>query len=273
MAKGKYDDLVKRLGRLRPNDFVQWLCSDLGKVQSVSFEDREFELTHRRVDVLYKVKTKEVGEFYFHLEFQGALKRDFSIRLHEYATRIRREFKLPVRTVAVFLSSTKAIRNLIPVDRCKIAGEVVSEFHYTKLILPRENWKSIIAKRLPALLPLIPLTKIPKGEEQKALAKAADGIESLLDDELRSELAAVFYLVGGYTYPENVRQVIGEKLMLDLMKSATYRETFEAGEKKKAKAIAKNMLAKSCDIAFIAEVTGLSADEIRKLKAEPGKPS
>ena len=39
------------------------------------------------------------------------------------------------------------------------------------------------------------------------------------------------------------------------------------GKKEEKKSIAKNMLAKNCDIDFIAEVTGLSLDEIRQLKA------
>ena len=265
----KYDDLIKRLGRLCPKDFIHWLFPGLN-IQKISFEDREFELTYRRVDLLYKIKSKRLGEFYFHLEFQGELTEGFSIRLHEYATRIRKEFGLPVKTVAVFLDSTKAIEELLPIDRCEFDGQVVSEFHYTKIILPNEKWQDILAKGIPALCPLLPVTKIPKGEDREALSQAAKNIEQISDKALRGELAAILYMVGGYDYKEAIRQVIGEKLMLDLMESATYRETFEAGEKKGIKegekAVAKNMLAKRCDIAFIAEVTGLTLEEIAKLK-------
>ena len=131
----KYDPIMKRLGRLLPDDFVKWLCPNFNP-QQVTFEDREFELTQRRVDLLYKVKTEDVGEFFLHLEFQGAWEKDFSVRLHEYSTRIRREFDLPVKTVAVFLDSSSTIRETEPVDRCELAGELISEFHYTKIILP-----------------------------------------------------------------------------------------------------------------------------------------
>jgi hypothetical protein len=227
----KYDDVVKRLGRLRPKDLVLWLCPSL-KVQDVIFVDREFELTNRRVDILYKVQTADTGDFYFHLEFQSALKQDFSIRMHEYSTRIRRELKLPVKTIAVFLDSTQAIQELVPVDRCEFAGEFISEFRYTKIILANEEWRSVLTKELPALWTLLSLTKIAKGEEQEALGRASEAIEKIPEKELRSELAAIFYLIGGYRYPKVVRQVIGEKLMQDLMESETYREAVEMGEKK-----------------------------------------
>ena len=228
----KYDDLMKRLGRLRPNDFVQWLCPEIKKIESVSFEDREFELTHRRVDLLYKVNTTDVGAFLFHLEFQAQLKPDFSIRMHEYSTRIRRDSKLPVKTVAVFLDSTPAIRKLEPVDRCDFFGEVISEFRYTKIILPDEGWKNILGKGIPVLYSLIPLTQIPKEEEDKALREATQCIESLLDQKLRSELAAALYLLGGYSCSGTMKKIIGERLMQDLMQSETYRETIEIGVKK-----------------------------------------
>lgn len=225
----KYDDIVKRLGRLRPQDLVSWLCPNL-KVQKVSFEDREFELTHRHIDILYKAETNK-GEFYIHLEFQVQLTEDFAIRLHEYSTRIYREFKLPVKTIAVFLESSSSIEALKPIHRCEFAGDLISEFHYTKVILPDEYWKDILKKEIPALLALIPLTKIPKGEEQDALKMASHSIEKISDKQLRAELAAIFFLIGGYIHPKTVKQVIGEKLMQDLMESSTYREAVELGEK------------------------------------------
>ena len=88
-----------------------------------------------------------------------------------------------------------------------------------------------------------------------------------MDKELRGELAAILYLLGGYKHKKAIGQIIGEKLMLDLMKSVTYREAVESGEKKKAKTIAKNMLAEGYAVDAIAKVTGLTAEEIRQLKA------
>ena len=217
------------LGRLRPHDFAKWLCSEC-KILDVSFEDRVFELTERRVDILYKIRTEDVGEFLLHLEFQVELKARFSTRMHEYATRIYREHELPVKTVAIFLSCSPAIQELVPVDRWELGGELISEFHYTKVILPEKGWKTILAQKIPALLPLIPLAHIPNGEEQQALSETARSIEKLLDDKLKGELAAIFYLIGGYHYPKFVRKVIGDRLMQDLMQSATYREAVEAGK-------------------------------------------
>jgi predicted transposase YdaD len=223
----KYDELVKQLGRLCPKDFVRWLCPQVGEIQSISFEDREFEFTYRRVDLLYKVTTGSGEEFLFHLEFQAELKSDFLLRIQEYSTRIRREFGLPVNTVVVFLISTPEIRQLKAVDRCKIGNKTVSLFRYTKIILPREDYRKLIEKELPALLPLIPFAKIPKGEEEQALRKAAASIEAISEKNLRAELAAVLYFLSGYRYSGILKKIVGEKLMKDLMESVTYREAVE----------------------------------------------
>ncbi len=269
----KYDDIMKRLGRLRPHDFIEWLCPELQSIQKVSFEDREFELTHRRVDTLYLIDEKDIGKFLLHLEFQAQLKDDFSIRMHEYSTRIRKEYKLPVMTVALFLESGKDVINLDPVDRCELAGKLISEFHYTKIILPENDWRTVIDKKIVALLPLIPLTKIPKGEELKALNEAKESIENLSDQILKGEMAAIFYLIGGYRYKEFIRKIIGEKLMLDLMQSDTYRETIEIGELKERKKIATNMLKKGMEIFFVSETTGLSKAEVIELQKQLQNPS
>ena len=232
MAKAKYDDLVKRLGRLRPQDFVQWVCPNLKDVQGVSFEDREFELTHRRVDILYQVATKEAGKFFLHVEFQTQLPVGFPLRLLEYSARIRREVKRPVKTVVIFLKNTKAIRELETVDRCEIGGELINEFHYTKVILPNEPWQALLEKNLPVLYALVPLSQIAEGEESQALGKAVQRIEEVEDTQLRGELGGILYLLGGYRYPTTIRTIVGEKLMQDLMQSETYREAVEAGEVK-----------------------------------------
>lgn len=226
----KYDELTKRLGRLRPYDFVIWLFPNLHNILDVSFEDREFELTERRVDILYKAKTEDIGDFLLHLEFQVELNPKFSTRMHEYSTRICKEHGLPVKTVVVFLDNTSSIEKLEPVDRWELAGEIISEFHYTKIILPQKKWKTILDKKIPALWPLIPLTHIPKGEEQQALNETAQCIENFASKELKGELAAIFYMIGGYRYPKVVKKVIGGKLMQDLMQSKTYREAVEVGK-------------------------------------------
>jgi predicted transposase YdaD len=228
----KYDDLLKGLARLTPKDFVQWLCPQFSKIEKATFQDREFELTYRRVDTLYRVKAKQVGNFILHLEFQATLPDDLSMRLFEYSARIHRALKLPVKTVVVFLDSTHAITTLDPVERMEVGGEIVSEFHYTKIILPEEYWGQVVAKGLPAILPLIPFTKIPKGEERQALSKAAEAIENLQDTQIRAELAATLYLLAGYSYSETIEEVIKERLMQELMESETYRKVAKTGESK-----------------------------------------
>ena len=133
--------------------------------------------------------------------------------------------------MVVFLESTKAIEALEPVDRSELAGEVISEFRYTKIIFSEKGWQEIIDLGFPALLPLIPLSRILQGEERQALGKAAESIGELSDSKERGELAAALYLLAGYLYSKTIQEVIKERLMLDLMQSETYRKVAESEQK------------------------------------------
>ena len=66
---------------------------------------------------------------------------------------------------------------------------------------------------------------------------------------------------------EEFKQALLEVPIMQDMAKEFEDEGRVKGGNEKAKAIAKNMLAENCDIAFIAKVTGLSIDEIRHLKA------
>lgn len=229
----KTDEIVKRLGQLRPEDFVKWVYPEL-IFEKISFQDREFVSTQRRVDGLFLVKSKELGEFYFHLEFQAELKakEDFGLRMLEYATLIWKTLKKPVKTVAIFLETSPKIRELEPLKQCKIGEEVLIDFRYKKIVLPEMKWEEVLKSGFPALFPLIPLSKIPEEESAEAIKKTFKEIEKVKEKGLKEELAMYFYLLGGTKYKEILKQIIGEKLMKDMMESATYREIFEQGEEK-----------------------------------------
>lgn len=230
---GKYDDVVKHLGRLRGEDFVRWIYPELKITkENISFEDREFEKvnTSRRVDLLYKVRREEGKEFFFLLEFETGSYSDFHLRFLEYFAFVLRGVNLPVKPVVVFLNSTKMIEEIPCKIECRIEEELICEFHYTKIILPEEGWKKILEKELIALLPLIPFSKIPSEEKEEALKRTIEAIERIENKEERAEIAGAFYIIGGYKYEESVRRMLGEKLMEELMQSGTYKEIFEKGK-------------------------------------------
>lgn len=239
---GKYDDVVKHLGRLRGEDFIKWVYPDLPITKNnISFEDREFEKVSisRRVDLLYKVKTEKREEFYFLLEFETGSYKDFHYRFLEYFTLIWSVLDRPVKPVVVFLNSTKTIQNNQCQIECKIEEEVICQFQYTKIILPEEPWRKVLEKKLIALLPLIPFSQIPKEEKEEALKRTIEEIEKIEDKQQRAEIAGAFYILGGYKYEKPMKRLIGEKLMEELMMSGTYKEIFEKGEEK---AIKRNIL-------------------------------
>jgi hypothetical protein len=221
----RYDEPLKCLGRLCPNDFIKWLCPQMNvHSNQIHFEDREFEIVRRSVDLLYSIKNSELGKFHLHLEFQGSLKDDFVLRLFEYSTLIHKNTMLPVKTVAIFLENTAEIEALSTVYQNKLGSEVFSEFRFTKIILSKEPWRDILDKKLPALFPLIPFCAIKEGEELEALQETQNALENLSDERLKLNLETVFVLLGGYQFPKVIRQLIGEKRMKDLMESAIYQD-------------------------------------------------
>lgn len=230
---GKYDDVVKHLGRLRGEDFVRWIYPELKIMkENISFEDREFEKINisRRVDLLYRVKKEDGKEFLFLLEFETGSYTDFQFRFLEYFALIWRLVGLPVKPVVVFLNSTKTIEENPCKIECRIEEEVICEFQYTKIILPEESWKEVLKKELVALLPLVPISKIPSEEREEALKRTIEAIEGIEDRKERAEIAGAFYILGGYKYEESIKRMIGEKLMEELMQSGTYKEIFDKGK-------------------------------------------
>lgn len=232
---GKYDDVVKYLGRLRGEDFVHWIYPDLKITkENISFADREFEKvsTTRRVDLLYHVKMENGEDFHFLLEFETGSYVDFHLRFLEYFAFVWKGVGRPVKPVVVFLNSTKTIQNNLSKFECKIEEEVICHFQYTKIILPEEHWKTVLEKKLMALLPLVPIAKIPEEEKEEALKKTIEEIEKIEDKQQRAEIAGAFYIIGGYKHENTIKRMIGEKLMEELMMSGTYKEIFEKGEEK-----------------------------------------
>lgn len=229
----KYDEIIKKLGRLRPRDFIGWLFPDLTEFENPTFEDREFEkLTHKRVDLLYKIKTEKRGEFYILLEFETSSSQNFPFRMLEYYSTIWAVLQKPIKPIGVFLNDTASIQSIPSEVDCSLGNETFLKFSYTKIILPQEDWKGLVEKGFPALYPLIPISKIPQTEEKEALEFVTEKLEKIEEKELRRELFGAFYLLAGYKYKELIHQIIGGKLMEDLMESATYREIFESGEEK-----------------------------------------
>lgn len=223
----RYDEPLKRLGRLRPNDFIQWLCPKIKTLKRIRFEDREFEIVRRSADLLYRIKSAEEEEFCLHIEFQGILKDDLVLRLFEYSTLIHKNTRLPTQTVVVFLENTPAIESLSTTYQNKLGSTVFSEFRFTKLVLPKMSWRDILEKGLPALFPLIPFCEIKEEEEFEALQQTEQALQHLEDKKLKLELETLFAVLGGYQFPELIRQLLGEKRMRELMESAIYQDMFK----------------------------------------------
>ena len=175
----KYDEFMKRVLRLVPGDFAKWLMPGLDFQQAkISFEDREFEVIHKRLDTLLKLESPRDTN-YLHIEFQGEPEDGFLERMMFYNVRIYSEFRKPVQTVVIFLQASKKIKELPSMLSYGIEEKECLRFSYEKIILPEISAESLIESKIAGLLTLVPLGKIEEGKAEKILNQTAMEIEKL----------------------------------------------------------------------------------------------
>ncbi len=115
------DSPLKTLFRLRPADLLP-LTGDAG-AKVLSAKVVELPAIARTVDFVLKLRRgREV--YLRHLEFQMRSRRDLSLRVFEYATRLVAQFRLPVLTTVVFVRRPSPA---VLVHQERIGGCVVHE--------------------------------------------------------------------------------------------------------------------------------------------------
>ena len=278
---------------------------DFSNAQKIdkSFILKDFEQIE--ADVLYKVPVLEQSQeiyLYVLVEFQSTVDHSIAFRVLSYLSQVwidvcknidpnlrkQKGFRLPpVFPIVVYNGSEswtakKSVRELV--DMAEIFGEFIPNVQYHLINISDLNIEKL--QQLGNALAGVFLLehKVNSEEFEKAFKEALKLIFTEPDYELVKAIIQWILALLKREFPKQAPALVQEidftkynreevRTMLETMPKKLIAYGEEEGEKKGKRVVAKNMLAEGYAIAAIAKVTGLSADEIRKLKAEPGKPS
>jgi hypothetical protein len=228
-----WDDTMKRLIRLNPQDFVSWLLYGAQYKGSVSIELKNWT---RETDFLLDVVLEE-QEILLHLEFQSTDDENMGQRLLEYNVLAVREHKRPVLSCVIYLRKDSNIAESPLVWRLP-NGQEVLRFHFVVNKLWEIPSEEMLQTDLVGLLPLLPLTKggaqrtvidgmVTRlvGVEQYGLLSLAEMFASLVlkDDTDREWLKRRFamykdILEDSWVYQEIIQKGVKEERQQELQR-------------------------------------------------------
>jgi predicted transposase/invertase (TIGR01784 family) len=221
----------------------------------------------------------EAPHIILHMEFQTRTDEEIPFRMTDYWVRIRRKHaNKKIHQTVIYLKRTNSP---LAYQTSYVSEQMIHNFNVIRLWeQPTEIFQQYLG-----LLPLAVLTKDDPTETLKAVAQQIDNIS---DPKVKSNLAAATYITSGLVLN---KEVIQRLLRSEIMKeSVTYQEILLEGETKgKAEGIlegeakgklegkaegmleeriqiARNMLHSGISIDMIAQFTGLSPEQIERLR-------
>ena len=262
-----YDNTCKYLAENFSTDFASWL---LGKpIPLTNLKPTELSAEPIRADSLIFLESSEI---ILHLEFQTSTDKNIALRMLDYWVRLHRKFPTKkIHQTVIYLKPTNsslAYQNSFALDQTN------HQFNIIRL------WEQPTAtlQQYQGLLPFVTLSQTANPEA--TLEQVAQQIETIVDKNIQSNIAAATYIISGLTLS---REIIHRLLRTEIMKeSVTYQEILLEGEAKgeakgkaegeakgkaeAAKQIALNMLNSGISVDLIAQFTGLSLEQIQKLQ-------
>lgn len=151
-----YDDALKKLFRTNAQDFIA-LVQD--KLRIVEFLPTELDAEHIFADGLARcVDETEQQEELVHFEFQREYDPRMGERLLEYSVLASRQNGyLPVISCVICLKKNQHMPRP-PFIKRRSNGAAIIHFNYVYIDLGEISVAELLAKDLPGLLPLLPLT-------------------------------------------------------------------------------------------------------------------
>ena len=233
------------------------------------------------VDKLVKVFTRSGQEEWIliHIEIQGYNDRDFAKRMFKYYNRIFDQYDRPITAFAIFTDSNK---NYHPnhYQRDFLGTKVYYEYNTFKII--DQDDEVLAASDNPFALVVLSaklmLSKHKKDDEQLFI-RAYDLAKLLLSksiakEKIRNVMIFLKYYIR-FENPEMIGKFENEIALLtersitmgieELVLDRTKKEGIEEGVKKNQRESALKMKQSGFDIKIIADITGLSVADIKKL--------
>jgi predicted transposase/invertase (TIGR01784 family) len=264
-----FDNICKFLAENFSTDFATWLLGE--PITLTELSPQELSLEPIRADALILLQS---AQNVLHLEFQTQTDPEIPFRMLDYRVRVYRRFPdKAMHQVVIYLKPTNS--ELARQSVFSIPG-TRHEFQVIRL------WEqpAEVFLRTPGLLPLAVLSSTDNPET--ILNDVAQQINSINELKTQSNIAASTAVLAGLVLD---KEVIKRILRSDIMReSVIYQEILEEGKAEgqaigkaegqaigKAEAlleVARNLFNTGMPLEQIAQVTGLSIEQLESLQAE-----
>ena len=259
-----WDKLVKIIGDIYPKDLVEFVFP--GKRLNIigKYEQEKIVVESQISDINFLVEDDGIEKI---LNIEPYAQWDDSIPGEVFTKNgvITRSLDHKKQVITVVLLLEKESRQCV--YKVTLGKQVVNQAKFP--VVTFQNIEQIL-KRHPVLAPFVLKVNMKYKPQVMKIIK---------QDKLLIAMTVMVLNRLGFTQQEALLmtearlQEFREALLEVPIMQDIWKEDNERAKLEEKQTIAKNMLAKGYAIAAIAEVTGLSADEIRQLKAKPGKPS
>lgn len=226
----------------------------------------------RRLDIVIETKWKNTEVVVIiHIEPQSYKQDDFHERMYHYFSLLYNKYQKPIVPIAVFSYEENWEKNQYTME---FPFFHVLSFNYMTLHLRKKNWKDYINSNNPAVAALMSEMGYTDKERVQVKKEFLRMMTRMKLDAAKERLIYGFFESYLKLTEEEEEQLMSEVENLPeadriLELPISYEEKGkEIGREEGVKRVALAMLKKGTDIDFIAEVTRLDIEEIKKLKEQ-----
>lgn len=257
-----FDNTCKFIAENFSRDIATWLLGQ--PINLTQLDLTELSVEPIRADSLVLL---ESGNTILHIEFQTDPNANIPFRMADYRLRIYRRYpEKSMHQVVIYLRPTNS--PLVQQNVFTIPG-TTHEFQVIRLWEESAN----LFFQSPGLLPFAVLGQ---GEDKTSiLRQVATEIDQIPSRQTRSNLAASTAVLSGLVLEQDLVQQI---LRRDIMRESSVYQAIKAegkaegetegearGEEKKALEIARNLLNTGMEVNQVAQLTGLSVEQVQQL--------
>jgi predicted transposase/invertase (TIGR01784 family) len=252
-----FDNTCKFLAETFPTDFASWILGE--PILLTELKPSELSTEPIRADSLIFLTSADI---ILHLEFQTRTDKNIAFRMLDYWVRLRRKFPTKkIYQTVIYLCPT----NSPLVLQTRYTSEQTN--HQFQVIRLWEQSPQTL-QQYQGLLPFLALCQTNNPEE--LLRQSVQQIEAIADREIQANLMAATYVISGLALDQ---EIINRLLRKEIMQeSVTYQEILREGKAEgkaeAARQIALNMLLSGISVDLIVQFTGLSLEQIQKLRSE-----
>jgi predicted transposase YdaD len=231
-------------------------------VQSEELPDDIQHTKERKPDALKKVTDTTGYTYVLQVEFQIADEREMVYRMAEYSVMLMRRYQLPVKQYVIFLKDTEpTMPTYIDTENHK--------FSYQLIRIAEASYKLFLKADNPEVKMMGILANFGKEDSYVAIKAIVDQVQSFTKGDFAE--SRYFKQLRIFVQLRSNVELQFEKAMETITKffkeenDFLYRKGEEKGIEKNTRETALKMKKSGLDIALIANITGLSVDEIEKL--------